>query len=381
MELTRKQEEGLKIAIDRYSNGEKYCVVGGYAGVGKTFLVKFIISALNISPEDVCYVAYTGKAVSVLKENGCKNAMTAHKLLYKSYMNRDGSFINVPRQILEKNYRVIVVDEISMLPNQMWELLMRHNAYVIALGDPGQLPPIGEDNHLLDHPHVFLDEIMRQAKESEIIRLTMKIRNGEPLSYYKGKEVRVIPKSEICSGLYQWADQIIAGKNVTKNIVNMQMRELLGFSGSLVDGDKIICLRNNWNIASNYEEPLVNGLIGIAKNPKILSDQYIRKKISIDFYPNFLDDTEIFKDLKIDKKLLDTGEPSINRTNFKKFPKKIPQEIQQFDYAYCITCHKSQGSQYNKVLVLEEHLKTSNHKKWLYTAATRAKKKLIIVKE
>lgn len=381
MELTQKQEEGLKSAVARYRENEKYTVIAGYAGTGKTTLVKFIIAALNIPPEDVCYIAYTGKAVSVLKENGCKNAMTAHKLLYKSYLNKDGSFINIPREILEKNYRVIVVDEISMLPNQMWELLMRHDAYVIALGDPGQLPPIGADNHLLDHPHVFLDEIMRQAKESEIIHLTMKIRNGEPLTYYKGKEVRVIPKSEICSGLYQWADQIIAGKNITKNVVNMQMRELLGFSGSLMDGDKIICLKNNWDLVSNYEEPLVNGLIGVAKNPKVLLDPYVKKKISVDFYPNFLDDTEIFKDLKIDKQLLDTGKPSIDKTNFKKFPKKVSKELQQFDYAYCITCHKSQGSQYDKVLVLEEYLKTSDHKKWLYTAATRAKKKLIIVKE
>ena len=125
----------------------------------------------------------------------------------------------------------------------------------------------------------------------------------------------------------------------------------------------------------------MNGLIGIAKNPKVLLDPYVKKKISVDFYPNFLDDTEIFKDLKIDKQLLDTGKPSIDKTNFKKFPKKVSKELQQFDYAYCITCHKSQGSQYDKVLVLEEYLKTSDHKKWLYTAATRAKKKLIIVKE
>ena len=65
--------------------------------------------------------------------------------------------------------------------------------------------------------------------------------------------------------------------------------------------------------------------------------------------------------------------------NFKRFPKGIKPLT--FDYGYCITCHKSQGSEYDKVLVFEEHLKDSQHARWLYTAATRAKKKLIIVKD
>ncbi len=65
-----------------------------------------------------------------------------------------------------------------MAPKSIMDRLFSHNVYVICLGDPFQLPPIekDEDNHLLDKPHVFLDEIMRQAKESGIIRLTMDIR-------------------------------------------------------------------------------------------------------------------------------------------------------------------------------------------------------------
>jgi exodeoxyribonuclease-5 len=55
----------------------------------------------------------------------------------------------------------------------------------------------------------------------------------------------------------------------------------------------------------------------------------------------------------------------------------LPKE---FDYGYCITCHKAQGSEYDKVLVFEEYLKGSDHARWLYTAATRAKEKLVIVR-
>ena len=84
------------------------------------------------------------------------------------------------------DYRIVVVDEVSMLPKPMWDLLMRHNVYVLATGDPGQLPPVDKDsdNHVLDNPHVFLDEIMRQAQDSEIIRLSMWVREGNPLSQF-----------------------------------------------------------------------------------------------------------------------------------------------------------------------------------------------------
>ena len=102
-----------------------------------------------------------------------------------------------------------------MAPKLLIDLLFKHNIYAICLGDPGQLPPIDkdEDNHLLDHPHIFLDEIMRQAQESEIIRLTMKIRNNEPIDYYDGKEIKIIPYSQLNTGVLQWADQILTATN------------------------------------------------------------------------------------------------------------------------------------------------------------------------
>jgi hypothetical protein len=85
-----------------------------------------------------------------------------------------------------------------------------------------------------------------------------------------------------------------------------------------------------------------------------------------------------FRNLNIDYKLLTTGEETVNAKNFKRFPKEFRPLT--FDYGYCITCHKSQGSEYSKVLVFEEFLKGNDHARWLYTAATRAKEKLVIVR-
>ena len=113
-----------------------YCWLRLKAGTGKSTLVKFIVSALNISERDVCYIAYTGKAAKVLREKGCPNAMTAHRLLYQSFPKNDGTFYHKPKRPLDWQYKLIVVDEISMLPKELWDLLLSHNIPVICLGDP-----------------------------------------------------------------------------------------------------------------------------------------------------------------------------------------------------------------------------------------------------
>jgi exodeoxyribonuclease-5 len=164
IELTKKQVEGLNIAVQRYNEHKPWTCISGYAGSGKSTLIKFIIAALGVDPEkEVCYIAFTGKAATVLKQKGCPNAVTAHKLLYNAKPMPNGTYKFIPKSTLEGDYKVIVVDEISMLPKPLWELLVSHGIYIIATGDPGQLPTIDKDmdNHVLDNPHIFLDEIMR----------------------------------------------------------------------------------------------------------------------------------------------------------------------------------------------------------------------------
>ena len=137
MELTLRQQEGLRLAVERYRNRQPYTVISGYAGSGKTTLVKFIIAALDLNPEeDVAYVAYTGKAATVLAKKGNPNATTAHKLLYKAYQKSDGSFGFKVRPWGTLSYKVIVLDECSMLPKGMWDRLLSHGIYIIACGDP-----------------------------------------------------------------------------------------------------------------------------------------------------------------------------------------------------------------------------------------------------
>lgn len=393
MVLTKKQEKGLKTCIDRYRAGEKFSVISGFAGTGKSTLVKFIIAALSsygIDPEeDVCYATYTGKAAQVLLKKGNKNVKTLHKLLYKSIPQKDGTFLHIPTECIP--YKVIVVDEVSMAPKTLMQLLFRYNVHVICLGDHFQLSSIdkNEDNHLLDNPHVFLDEIMRQAEESEIIRLTMDIRAGKSINYTKNDEVIVIPKEELNTGMLQWADQIICATNDTRININNQMRQLNGKCGDPQDGDKVICLFNEWDILGSNEDPLINGTIGTLSNtfttfyqiPKIFGGQRLSILIG-DFHT---DNNATFKSLNMDKLMFSTGEYTLDwKTSYRlmKNPKTRNLLPLKFTYGYCITGHKSQGSEYEKVLAIEEKFpfQKEEHARWLYTVCTRASDKLVLVR-
>ena len=317
--------------------------------------------------------------------------MTLHKLLFDSIPRKGGGFMRIPKKTLD--YTVVVVDEISMAPKSIIDKLFQHNVYVICLGDPFQLPPIDkeEDNHLLDHPHIFLDEIMRQAEESEIIRLTMGIRDQKPLNFAKGNEVQILPYSELCDGMLNWADQVLVATNLQRHNMNDFMRQMRGFGPDPCDGDKVICLRNYWD-SWNYDngDPLVNGTIGTIHNPRkdIIRVPYYayNKGVINTLQADFITDVnEHFGEVSMDPKIMLGGESELewrDKYRLGQLKNRIGDVIpKEFTYGYAITCHKAQGSEWDKVLIIEEKFpfQKIDHARWLYTAATRAAEKLVII--
>ena len=369
-----------------------YCWLRLKVGTGKSTLVKYIIAALGVNPEtEVAYVAYTGKAAEVLRHKGCANATTAHKLLYKAKMMPNGKFKFFPKQSLEGELKVIVVDEISMLPITLWNLLLSHKIFIIACGDPFQLPPIDKstNNHVLDAPDVFLDEIMRQAQESEIIRLTMAIRGQKGIGRFMGKEVLVIPKEEVVDGMYFWADQIITATNAKRHSINNFMRSARGFGDEPQNGDKIICLRNCWETLDTAgDSALVNGTIGYITESNKFEFQYPIYELKDLKVPilklNFKTDlNEQFNSIFADYNAITTGNKFFNpNQEYLIYRSKECEAPIEFNYGYAITCHRAQGSEWNKVLVFEEKFpfEKEEHARWLYTACTRASQKLVLVR-
>ena len=376
-------------------NEEHLYLTENYIVTHNTTIVKFAIEALGVNHDRVAYATFTGKAAEVLRRKGNSNAMTLHKLLYDSSPLPNGGFRRVPKTTID--YDVIVVDEISMAPKSMLEMLLKHHAYCIFMGDNFQLPQIdkSESHDFLEHPHVFLDEVMRQAAESEIIQLTMMIREGKEIPVMKGKDAIVIPKNELVTGHLLWADQILCATNAKRYAINQQVRGLLGFSGDLPqDGEKVIIKRNYWDFSSSKGNALVNGTTGYIKDPFEnfrMVPQYILfdrdRKIPTIMGEFITEDNETYQTLAFDKTFFLTEQTYLDwKTAYtisknKKFgPNFIPI---QGTFGYAITVHSAQGSQWDNVLVVEEDFPFDRreHARWLYTACTRPSEKLVLVKK
>ena len=411
--LTTKQESALKMAVARYELGMPYTVIAGYAGSGKSTLVKFIISALNIPPEKVAYVAYTGKAANVLKNKGCPNATTAHKLLYHARQTKNGNYVFTPKTILDDPYELIVVDEVSMLPQELWYQLLSHGVHVLAMGDPGQLsPPSGETNPALEKPHIFLDEIMRQAQESAIIRLSMDIRDGKDFRQFPtvSGEVRIIPhrwQFEDENQTLLQASQILCGTNSQRYDLNDRVRKMLGRGQAPEPEDKIIGLKNHWDDISLQGNALTNGAIGSIIPHNHYIQEYPKMTKFKDYQPTDIlyadfitDDGDTFESLPIDYSCLSKNIPALTGAQEYQlggYNRAVDKKIEEygrsvsprliipyaFNYGYAITTWKSQGSEYPYVLAYDcgwLYKKDKNeYIKYLYTAITRAEKAVILV--
>ena len=300
----------------------------------------------------------------------------------------NGKYIFKPKRVLEDSYKLIIVDEVSMLPKSLWDLLLSHKIHIIACGDPEQLPPVDKnDTHnVLNKPHIFLDEIMRQAAESEIIQTSMKIRAGETLRKFDGQEVKIYRPYQLTPAMYQWADQILCATNQTRNKINHIVRKMSGKPIEPIAGDKVIGLRNHWDNISENGNALTNGQIGVlSENFHIEEYTYppyvTNKKVKVLITDIITDDGDIFYDIPIDYQALTTGEKALTpEEEYRAIKLDLPVPY-EFAYGYAITTWKAQGSEWDKVLFFEENFPYAKeeHRKYLYTGITRASKKLVII--
>ena len=193
--------------------------------------------------------------------------------------------------------------------------------------------------------------------------------------------------TDLNTGMLKWADQILCAKNKTRNQINLQMKELFNKNPKTLEkGDKVICLSNYWDILDSAGNPLVNGTIGyisdVSENlftvPYIIKPEQKIKTLISDVITEI--DT-LFSQLSMDKKLILEGVQSLTPEQQWKLMKKRAPSLLEFAYGYAITYWKAQGSQWKKVLVIEENFPFSKeeHQKALYTALTRAEEKCIIV--
>jgi exodeoxyribonuclease-5 len=394
MTLTKKQAEAVDLAVKKYKNKEKGIVIAGPAGSGKSSSIAAITAALcnaGADIKDFVYAAPTGKAVKVLANKGNTPAFTLHKLLYNYKMMKDGTYIRSLKKELE--YKIVVIDEVSMVPRDMWEDLIKFNVFIIASGDNAQLPPISGvgDNGVLNFPDIYLDEIMRQAQESEIIRLTMLIREGKKIPFMQGKEVMILPKKELSLSMLRWGDQNLCALNKTRTQINDLMRKADGRDCYPEKGDKVICCHNYWDTLSLGGEPLTNGTVGILQDFSLQEILAPWKETITVLKGDFVSETDdYFSKILMFRNGIVNG---INPLTQKQEAWYVRAQRQNpniyvplpifFNYGYAVTTWKAQGSEWDKVLVIEENFPRNKkeHQQFLYTACTRAAKKLVLLRE
>ncbi|MBP5242157.1 MAG: AAA family ATPase [Clostridia bacterium] len=413
--LTADQEKAEQLIREWYLNtDDQVFILSGYAGTGKTYLLKRVVESLGlVLGKEAVFVAPTGKAASVLVKNGTP-AGTIHSLIYTLdeddfEVNEDGEVVKkerlsfIKREKIEKAVKLIVIDESSMVDNLILRDLLSFGVKCLFCGDNAQLPPVNGSNILLETPDYQLTEIVRQAQDNPIIQLAQKARRGEYIEYGNyGDAAMVIPRSFLSAEerkrLFCKASQIIVGRNKTRADVNREMRGYRGIAANQkfpVEGEKLICTLNNWNrfIDEAREFNLVNGIIGYCSNVTEQPDNLG----SLDFQAEFLPD--ITHDLPFDAgifthggyahgygdlavKLIDgTFVHESDYAILRRVQAKREEPVCRFEFAYAITCHKAQGSEFDFVVVFDEsYIFGEDRARWLYTAITRAKKKLLIIR-
>jgi exodeoxyribonuclease-5 len=326
--------------------------VGGLAGTGKSTLV----CALSKALPGFAACAYTGKAAHVLRKRGLE-AKTIHSLIYLPDPRSDGSVRFELREKDKVDCGGFLVDEASLISRSLHRDLLSFGKPVVFVGDHGQLPPIGEDINLMASPDHILETLHRNA--GVIANFAHHLRGGKPaleFPFKRSDELQVVKKTP--EQMLTSVDQVICAFNKTRVQKNALIRKKLKRKGLLAVGDRVICLRNNHQLGLfNGQQGTVTRIYNDAKN----------RPFALDFHS----DGQTFYRIPFDRDQLGK-----QYYDFSWSSTQVP-----FDYGYCCTAHKCQGSAYDSVLVFEQECTRDgwDHKRWAYTAATRAKKLLLWV--
>jgi ATP-dependent exoDNAse (exonuclease V) alpha subunit len=426
--LQAKAIQAIKDWFENRTREQQVFRVFGYAGAGKSTIVKYAIEESGLSARgdpskigDVLYAAFTGKAALVMTRKGTP-ASTIHSLIYRVSeagpqeieklraevaeihaklpslgvaerlfeQSRLRSLelrlqdVHKPRFVLNsesilRDAKLLVLDEVSMVGAEMARDLLAFGKPTLVLGDPGQLPPVkGEGAFDTDKPDVLLTEVHRQAGDSAIIRLATWAREGKPIPYGEHDEfVWKMRRSDVDASALLRAGQVICGRNATRMQLNLAMKQAAGFVAPYPTGagEKLICLRNRNDIG------LVNGMF-----------------VSLDEIEEDGDDIAFKATITTEDGRKVGGEANGSRERFRIYRGHFDDHLApdpdrerrdhhkkrstiECVWGWAITCHKSQGAQFQNVIVFDDGLGRTpqDRARWLYTAITRAERGLVLL--
>lgn len=400
-------------------------IIAGYAGTGKTTVMAAMAKELGI--DDCVVMSPTNKAATVLRKKGIRQAKTIHSVLYSPHQeevykrdaqgeimyhqNPDGSFLldeledKVPivigtelsfslREADERSPKIALVDEASMINEDIRNDLASVFEHVVFFGDPAQLPPVnGKDIFAQEQPDVFLKQVHRQAADNPIIRYATSIRNGEELDIKAISDgLRLFHthagNSKIIPTLVQKNVQAICWTNRMRHDINADIRREKGYKHNRLEaGEDIVCLQNVRidDDRGRQQLKLYNGqLLRAIEGYDEGRDHFDSKVIQVEdpettelyhqrVWPFWNENYFQLKDN------YQNWRAELDRIrNAKKRPITFGIDC---DFAYCLTAHKAQGSEFDSVAIWDQRsIMKSDRDRWYYTAVTRAKEKLLIIR-
>ena len=381
MELTQEQKQAHDKIIAWVASGNKLLTLGGYAGVGKTTLVGRLAETLKVFNKKIAFCAISGKASTVLKSK-LTNILTendycgtVHSLIYrligkeKLKSGRHELYFGV-RDEIHLPYDLIILDEASMVSEYVFKDLAALGIPILAVGDHGQLPPVKGNFNLMEDPQIRLETIMRQAEGNSIIAVSKRARETGVIDYGDWPpNVSKTRDSSVFHGHdFKSTDSVmLCAINKTRVRMNTFARDKLGLvdpSPGPVVGEPLICLYNN------HRKMIYNGNIGILE--KINDHKFTEGGVEVL-------DVEINMGDFVFSGCIDVSQFGKPYTNVED----KEDDVDYFDWGYCITVHKSQGSEWKNVLLIEEGqfmFRDSMWNRWIYTGVTRARENLIIYK-
>jgi ATP-dependent exoDNAse (exonuclease V) alpha subunit len=333
----------------------------GYAGTGKTTLARHLAEGVDGT---VVFAAFTGKAALVLRNKGCEGAQTIHSLIYRSRgVDEESPTFVLNRESTAAKAKLIIIDECSMVDEELGRDLLSFGTPVLVLGDPAQLPPVKGGGFFTEaEPDVMLTEVHRQAADNPIVRMSMIVREGGRLEVGEYGASRIIRRSEITPELVLSADQVLVGLNKTRRQYNARMRQLMGHTANVpAVGEKLVCLRNDkskglLNGGAWIVQELKTSKKGLVTMRVTPEDDTGGKPVKVSVMPNFFDGTE------------------------DEVPWELRRHTDEFTFGYALTVHKAQGSQWDNVVLFDEAFAFREHRaRWLYTGLTRAAETITVV--
>jgi exodeoxyribonuclease-5 len=362
MSWSPQQEQAIKAVNEWLQDpSDQVFRLFGYAGTGKTTLARELAQDVK---GRVLFGAFTGKAALVLRRKGCGNASTIHSMIYKLDEQARGwepKFVLNPFSPV-RGAGLVIIDEVSMVGDDLARDLLSFGAKVLVLGDPAQLPPVkGTGFFTSVEPNFMLTEVHRQAADNPIIAMSMMIREGGRLKMGNYGDSRVIERDDIDADAILATDQVLVGLNRTRRSFNDRIRQLkdLDPSGPQV-GDRLVCLRNN------KEKNLLNGGLWDVEEVEKTGKRYIMLAKSEDHIEDKPTEIEVREEFFKGKE--DT------------LKWEVRKDTDEFTYGYALTCHKSQGSQWDDVVIFDEATSFRDDAwRWRYTAITRAAERVTYV--